>query len=597
MVFFGITRWPSARLYLYVAPGLQSRLMGEKLDRAGRHGPDALGPSSAARWAAPTPLPQVRRLVSNQATAPGDRVTLLSVNLAQGALAALRAGRLGHGLGDRRCGSPIAQQAVAQRRGSVTGIEPPRRARWPRRPSRCSTPRRVGGGDRVLRAGRGRHAHRHARSATRSWSPAAIALLLALVAGYLVARALAQRVKRLELAAKQVAAGDFSHPIPVDSTDELGQLAVAFNEMQQQLHQLEQARKKFIATASHELRTPVFSLGGFVELLEDEELDAETRRRFLDQVREQVQRLGKLSVDLLDLSRLESGLAGAAPRGGRPRRADALGVRRVRADAGPARQPARAAPAARRIEAQCDPVRVAQIMRILIDNALTHTPPGTKIVVTAGRDNGHVHLAVRDDGEGIDQRRRSSGSSSPSTPPTTPRARDWGWRSPPSSPIACAGSCPCSLRRGPRRSRSRSRPERRVAPFRRLRASSGSSSFSQTSLRVGNAGMAWTSRRQRDLADDGDRGGVQDSATSGPVNVAPIITSRRSSTTMRQADGAPLPMKLAPGVASISASTARAGMPASSAWRSVRPTAAIWGSVNTTRGDSSTVPDRGGPRG
>ena len=43
-------------------------------------------------------------------------------------------------------------------------------------------------------------------------------------------------------------------------------------------------------------------------------------------------------------------------------------------------------------------------MRILIDNALTHTPPGTQIVVTAGRDDGHVRLAVRDDGEGIDSR-------------------------------------------------------------------------------------------------------------------------------------------------------------------------------------------------
>jgi signal transduction histidine kinase len=58
--------------------------------------------------------------------------------------------------------------------------------------------------------------------------------------------------------------------------------------------------------------------------------------------------------------------------------------------------------AARRIEAQCDPVRVAQIMRILLDNALIHTPPGTQIVVTAGRSDGHVRLAVRDDGEGID---------------------------------------------------------------------------------------------------------------------------------------------------------------------------------------------------
>jgi signal transduction histidine kinase len=59
---------------------------------------------------------------------------------------------------------------------------------------------------------------------------------------------------------------------------------------------------------------------------------------------------------------------------------------------------------ARTIEALCDPVRVAQIVRILIDNALTHTPPGTRIVVTAGRDDGRVRLAVRDDGDGIDPR-------------------------------------------------------------------------------------------------------------------------------------------------------------------------------------------------
>ena len=128
----------------------------------------------------------------------------------------------------------------------------------------------------------------------------------------------------------------------------------------------------------------MFSLGGFVELLEDEELDPETRRRFLDQVRDQVQRLGKLSVDLLDLSRLEAGSLEL-----RPEEVD-LGelTRSVSGEFEPTlaqhdsrlelRLPAR------RIDAQCDPVRVAQIMRILIDNALTHTPPGTQIVVTAG---------------------------------------------------------------------------------------------------------------------------------------------------------------------------------------------------------------------
>ena len=67
------------------------------------------------------------------------------------------------------------------------------------------------------------------------------------------------------------------------------------------------ARKEFIATASHELRTPIFSLGGFVELLQDEDLDEETRREFLETMGEQVERLQKLSVDLLDLSRLDAG--------------------------------------------------------------------------------------------------------------------------------------------------------------------------------------------------------------------------------------------------------------------------------------------------
>jgi signal transduction histidine kinase len=229
-----------------------------------------------------------------------------------------------------------------------------------------------------------------------------IAVLLALVGGYFVARALGQRVKRLELAAEKVAAGDFDHPIAVDSSDELGQLAIAFNEMQRQLGQLEETRKKFIATASHELRTPIFSLGGFVELLEDDDLDPETRRRFLDQVSEQVERLRKLSVDLLDLSRLESGSLEL-----RPEQVD-LGelTRSVSGEFEPSlaqhdshlelRLPSRS------IEAVCDPVRVAQIMRILIDNALTHTSSGTRIVVTAMREDGTVRLVVRDDGEGID---------------------------------------------------------------------------------------------------------------------------------------------------------------------------------------------------
>jgi two-component system OmpR family sensor kinase len=227
------------------------------------------------------------------------------------------------------------------------------------------------------------------------------ALLIALFGGYLVAARLARRVGGLERAARHVARGRFMEPLPVTSKDELGQLTETFNDMQQQLRSVDVARKEFIATASHELRTPIFSLAGFVELLQDEELDEETRREFLDTMAEQVERLQKLSVDLLDLSRLDSGsvelqtepvdlaeltrlIAGEFhPRLAEHRTDLHLDV----PDEGP--------------NAYCDRERVAQIVRILLDNALRHTPEGTDVTVMAHRDNGAAGLTVADTGPGL----------------------------------------------------------------------------------------------------------------------------------------------------------------------------------------------------
>jgi signal transduction histidine kinase len=229
----------------------------------------------------------------------------------------------------------------------------------------------------------------------------AIALVIAVLAGYLVARALAARVKRLERAARKVASGDFSQPIRADSNDELGQLARAFDDMQSQLAQLDRARKQFIANASHELRTPIFSLGGFLELLADEDLDEETRRAFLEQIRGQVDRMRNLAVELLDLSRLEAGALELRPE---PTDVGQL-AREVASEFTPLASQHESdvtldlRPEA--IELDCDPERVAQVLRILLDNALRHTPPGTGVQVSAARSNGHVRLEVSDAGLGI----------------------------------------------------------------------------------------------------------------------------------------------------------------------------------------------------
>jgi len=228
-----------------------------------------------------------------------------------------------------------------------------------------------------------------------------LAFVVATALGYLVAQALARRVRRLEVAARRVAAGDYSNRLAVDSDDELGRLAAAFDDMQRQLGQLQVARAQFIATASHELRTPIFSLGGFLELLADEELDDDTRRQFIEQVRGQVDRLTKLTTELLDLSRLDSGALELRPE---PTDVGVL-AREVSHEFVPALQRHGSSMdfsvPTRPIEVECDPERVAQVLRILMDNAIVHTPPGTPISVSAERENGEVHLAVSDTGLGI----------------------------------------------------------------------------------------------------------------------------------------------------------------------------------------------------
>jgi signal transduction histidine kinase len=232
----------------------------------------------------------------------------------------------------------------------------------------------------------------------------AIALIAASLIAYWASGAVSRRLRRMREAAEAVADGHFDRPIPIDSSDELGQLARSFNEMQRRLARLDSSRKDFIANASHELRTPIFSLGGFVELLETENPSAAERRAFVAEMRAQIERLQKLTIDLLDLSRLD---------------ADVMEIKRENVDLKEAaRQVANEfRPAAKAhgstlqvrgrgdVLALADLNRVSQIIRILIDNALTHTPQGTNVTVTAVRGRRAAELIVGDDAKkGIDPR-------------------------------------------------------------------------------------------------------------------------------------------------------------------------------------------------
>ncbi len=344
---------------------------------------------------------------------------------------------------------------------------------------------------------------------------AGLALVLALAAVYLVSHFLARRVRGIETGALQIAHGDFATKVQVGSQDELGQLAVAFNDMGDKLGsaferidvekrraklllddlsegvigidtagqvivanpaaeqllnkqieppaplgqcvpeeiydlwssmsaasplredtfmlegeqalavrssflsdqaelsslivvrdvsqevKLERSRRDFIANASHELKTPLFSLGGFLEILQDEDVEERTKKEFVATMREQVERLAGLARDLLDLSRMDSGAMSV--QAGRVEIREVVdsvarefAARQVNSDS---RVDTGSLPAD--LAANCDRDRTAQLVRILLDNALKYSPPHSTVTVRGSANGGTVSFTVANQGPGI----------------------------------------------------------------------------------------------------------------------------------------------------------------------------------------------------
>jgi signal transduction histidine kinase len=227
-----------------------------------------------------------------------------------------------------------------------------------------------------------------------------IALVLAVAVGFGAATLHARRIRRLERAANRIAHGKFDEPVVDRGSDELSELADAFEHMRRRLAALDDARREFVANASHELRTPIFALGAALELLEDESMDEATRDDFLRTMQEQVDRLTRLAADLLDLTRIDAGRL--------PIEAGTVDLAATAATLGREFEAvARAADHQLSVEAngqavaRADGDRVLRIGRALVENALRHTPPGTRVWITASESDGSAVLEVRDDGPGV----------------------------------------------------------------------------------------------------------------------------------------------------------------------------------------------------
>jgi signal transduction histidine kinase len=245
-----------------------------------------------------------------------------------------------------------------------------------------------------------------ARLETRTWFVVLMSLNaavgLALVGAAIVARRMTRSLERLSSATAAVAAGAFRDPIVIDTRDEIGSLTASFNVMASQLRQMEQAKQEFFATVSHELRSPLTSIGGAVHLLQGEgdPLTA-NQKRLTDIVSQSCERLLRLANQILEMSRLR---AGAAPL---DRQAVDLMriVERVVEELHPQAEKAGVALESERSGRDFayfgDEEKLYQLVVNLGANAIRFTPRGGRVVIRIIEAGSDFELQVEDTGVGI----------------------------------------------------------------------------------------------------------------------------------------------------------------------------------------------------
>ena len=136
-------------------------------------------------------------------------------------------------------------------------------------------------------------------------SAAFAATVLAIILFFWLARQLTQPLTQMELSANEIAKGNFSIRVPETGTRETRALATAFNDMAVQMESLETSRRDFIANVSHELRSPLTSVQGYLQGLQDDTFPPEDRKKYLSVALDETRRLSKLVAGLLALSRIE----------------------------------------------------------------------------------------------------------------------------------------------------------------------------------------------------------------------------------------------------------------------------------------------------
>ncbi|MDY6015997.1 MAG: HAMP domain-containing sensor histidine kinase [Oscillospiraceae bacterium] len=237
---------------------------------------------------------------------------------------------------------------------------------------------------------------------------ALFALALTFVLVYLVSYRLTKPLREMSAAAKQYATGDFSKRINIKRSkfrisghDEIDELVQAFNTMAQALATLEMSRRSFVANVSHELKTPMTTIGGFIDGILDGTIEKEKETQYLKVVSDEVKRLSRLVTGMLNMSKIEAGELDL-----KPQRFDIsemifrtmLGFEQLIDNK---HIEVRGLDTLENNLVTADKDMINQVVYNLIDNAVKFTPEGGYIEVSSKSDIEKVIIKIRNSGKGI----------------------------------------------------------------------------------------------------------------------------------------------------------------------------------------------------
>ncbi|MDR0530903.1 MAG: HAMP domain-containing histidine kinase [Oscillospiraceae bacterium] len=225
--------------------------------------------------------------------------------------------------------------------------------------------------------------------------------VIAFAAVYYISYRLVRPLGYMVVATKKYAKGDFGYRVPISETDELSQLAESFNSMAISLATLEGSRRSFVANVSHELKTPMTSIGGFIDGMLDGTIPPQEHQKYLALVSGEVKRLSRLVTGMLNLSRMEAGELQLQRRRfdlsellfttllSFEQAINKKGIELVGLDS------------LASIRYYGDKDMLTQVFYNLVDNAVKFTPPGERIELSVRRSKERLTISVKNTGVGI----------------------------------------------------------------------------------------------------------------------------------------------------------------------------------------------------